>query len=443
MPRTTTVEASGCPPLRALTFDALGLTKVVEARNGQGGVPKVVERWGDPDPSKKALAVSIIDRKHDPILAVARQNGQIEFFNPLNGDVLAVTSSVNGTDCHSEEVSIVGLHLLRTPEKDFQSKSCTFLKCTTKGNASVTTMELTGSANASDPTSSNTWNVCGAGKIECSQVDESGKYGLFGGKGVEVNLWDIDTCVKKWVAKLPPTNSLGIYTPTWFTSAIFLSKDDHRKLVAGTNNHQVRLYDISSQRRPVVSFDFRETPIKALAADENGYAIYVGNGAGDLACVDIRTGKLLGCFIGKCSGSIRSIAKHPDLPVIASCGLDSYLRIWDTNTRQLLSAVFLKQHLNNVVFDSNFVENEATTPAGELHERDLIMVKNAIPEDEQTVTSQKKKRRDTDSKEEDSKKKKHKQMDKGKMKKFEKLDEGDTTILEVSKSKPSKHKQKA
>lgn len=32
------------------------------------------------------------------------------------------------------------------------------------------------------------------------------------------------------------------------------------------------------------------------------------------------TGKLLGCFLGKCSGSIRSIARHPELPVIASCG---------------------------------------------------------------------------------------------------------------------------
>lgn len=27
MPRTTTVETPGCPPLRALTFDALGLVK--------------------------------------------------------------------------------------------------------------------------------------------------------------------------------------------------------------------------------------------------------------------------------------------------------------------------------------------------------------------------------------------------------------------------------
>jgi hypothetical protein len=32
------------------------------------------------------------------------------------------------------------------------------------------------------------------------------------------------------------------------------------------------------------------------------------------------SGKLLGCYIGKCSGSIRSIVRHPELPLIASCG---------------------------------------------------------------------------------------------------------------------------
>jgi hypothetical protein len=39
----------------------------------------------------------------------------------------------------------------------------------------------------------------------------------------------------------PPKNSLDIFTPTWFTSVSYLSKDDHRKFVAGTNNHQVLL----------------------------------------------------------------------------------------------------------------------------------------------------------------------------------------------------------
>ncbi|KAF3455768.1 hypothetical protein FNV43_RR00410 [Rhamnella rubrinervis] len=52
MPRTTTLDYAGCPPLRAFTFDVLGLNKVVEARDKEGGLTEVVERWCEPDSTK-------------------------------------------------------------------------------------------------------------------------------------------------------------------------------------------------------------------------------------------------------------------------------------------------------------------------------------------------------------------------------------------------------
>lgn len=101
MPRTSVVEFPGCPPIRVLTFDVLGLVKgddtcclshthtyiyisgyvswvdiiflcvVVEARGNEGGVAKVVERWGEPDSSKCVLAASINDRVFDPVWKIA------------------------------------------------------------------------------------------------------------------------------------------------------------------------------------------------------------------------------------------------------------------------------------------------------------------------------------------------------------------------------------
>lgn len=53
---------------------------------------------------------------------------------------------------------------------------------------------------------------------------------------------------------------------------------------------QIRLYDISAQRRPTISFDYLEAPIKAVEADSDGYSIFVGTGNGDLASFDMRTG---------------------------------------------------------------------------------------------------------------------------------------------------------
>ncbi|KAK1319336.1 hypothetical protein QJS10_CPB04g01769 [Acorus calamus] len=322
MPRASVVESPGCPPLRVLTTDVLGLIKVVEVRE-KLGVPKVVETWGSPNTSQSVLVASIDDRKYNPLLAVARRNGLVELFNPLNGDAVAsvrVIETSSTQPAASGDDSITGLHLFKREKLDQQSRSCTLLACTENRKASLRTIDLSNlSAGSQSTDSPNMWDISGAGKVLCCAVDGDEKFALFGGKGIEVNLWDLENCTKTWAAKSPPRNSLDLFTPTWFTAATFLCKNDHRKFAAGTNNHQVRIYDTSAQRRPVISFEFRETAIKAVAAELDGNTVYVGNGTGDLASFDIRTGRLLGSFVGKCSGSIRSIAKHPELPVLASC----------------------------------------------------------------------------------------------------------------------------
>jgi len=50
------------------------------------------------------------------------------------------------------------------------------------------------------------------------------------------------------------------------------------------------------QRRPAISVDFREAPIKAVAADPNGHDVYIGTGTGDLASFDMRTGIAI-CYL--------------------------------------------------------------------------------------------------------------------------------------------------
>ncbi|GMP34075.1 hypothetical protein CsSME_00007108 [Camellia sinensis var. sinensis] len=247
MPRTTTLECPGCPSLRALTFDVLGLVKVIETSSKQGGgVAKVVERWGDPDSSRCVLAASIDDSKSDPLLAVARKNGLIEVINPLNGDVRVSITNITSDDLLPEDNAIVGLHMLKKQRLELSSRSCTLLTCTMKGHASMRSVEIPKSPQDSissvPPTA---WNICATGNILCSKVDGNENHALFGGKGVEVNVWDLDTCTKIWNAKSPAKNSLGIFTPSWFTCATFLSKEDHRKFAAGSNSHQVTFHQNS------------------------------------------------------------------------------------------------------------------------------------------------------------------------------------------------------
>jgi ribosome biogenesis protein NSA1 len=117
MPRTSVVESPGCPPLRALTTDILGLIKVVEARTKPAGVAKVVETWGAPDAPRAVLAASLADRAVDPVLAVARKNGVVELLNPLNGETLAGVNAAAGraapADSSAEEDPLATLHLFR------------------------------------------------------------------------------------------------------------------------------------------------------------------------------------------------------------------------------------------------------------------------------------------------------------------------------------------
>lgn len=45
-------------------------------------------------------------------------------------------------------------------------------------------------------------------------------------------------------------------------------------------------------------------------------------------------------------GSVRALAVHPGRPVLASLGLDRFLRLHDTRSRQPLGKVYLKSQLS-------------------------------------------------------------------------------------------------
>ncbi|KAF3323782.1 WD repeat-containing protein [Carex littledalei] len=445
MPRLSTLESPGCPPLRALTTDSLGLIKVVEVRGKGGGTPQVVEMWGPPDASRSVLCTSFADRKKDPLLIPISSifQWQIEFFNPLEGDVLATikaSESRNTDQSSSANDPLIGLHFFKSKHEDLSSMLGTLLTCTEKGKVCVRSIAKSDAPSNQIVDSPSEWSVTNGGQVLCSSLDPSENYALFGGKHVELNLWDLNTSIKTWTAKSPRPNNLGICIPTWFTASTFLCKDDHRKIVAGTSQHQVRLYDITSQRRAVISIDFRESPIKAVREDTDGHTVYVGTAIGDLASFDIRTGKMVGCYKGKCSGSIRSIAKHPQLPLIASCGLDSYLRIWDTNKRQLLSAVFLKQHLTSVVIDSHFTaqELEGTKLKGPASQSEASNQPDEDgSKDEDRSRKSKKKRKEVA----DKKKKKSKMQDEEQISGVDEPEEKDW-IDELPVSKRRKHSKK-
>nr|KAF6439505.1 WD repeat domain 74 [Molossus molossus] len=138
---------------------------------------------------------------------------------------------------------------------------------------------------------------------------------------------------------------LDLRVPIWDQDIQFLPES--QKLVTCTGYHQVRVYDPASpQRRPVLEATYGEYPLTAMTLTPGGNSVIVGNTHGQLAEIDLRQGRLLGCLKGL-AGSVRGLQCHPSKPLLASCGLDRILRVHRIqNPRGLEHKVYLKSQLS-------------------------------------------------------------------------------------------------
>jgi ribosome biogenesis protein NSA1 len=95
-----------------------------------------------------------------------------------------------------------------------------------------------------------------------------------------------------------------------------------------------------------------------------GKRVWVANAAGQVEVLDLQAGKMAGAVKGA-TGSVRSLALHRTEPLLASVGLDRFLRVYSTVSRKQLCAVYLKQQLNGVSFCPASQEEEAKENARE------------------------------------------------------------------------------
>ncbi|XP_077536404.1 WD repeat domain 74 lethal (2) k09848 [Haemaphysalis longicornis] len=186
-----------------------------------------------------------------------------------------------------------------------------------------------------------------------------------GGKENDLKLWDLENLEKPvFQAKNVRNDFLDLRVPVWVTDMDFMA--DSEKVIAITGHHQVRIYDPScNQRRPVVDFEFDEYPLTCLSLTPRPEQVVVGNSRGRVALVDVRRKGTVHVFKGV-AGSIRAVCCHPTLPLVASCGLDRFLRVHDLNTRLLQTKLYLKSRLNCLLMRTDFaVEEEEEEDKGE------------------------------------------------------------------------------
>uniref|UniRef100_A0A8C5QX31 WD repeat-containing protein 74 n=1 Tax=Leptobrachium leishanense TaxID=445787 RepID=A0A8C5QX31_9ANUR len=184
-----------------------------------------------------------------------------------------------------------------------------------------------------------------------------------GGKENDLKIWDLQKPEEPiFRAKNLRNDWLDLRVPVWIRDLDFIPDSD--KIVTCTSYHQIRVYDPSSpQRRPVLEAMYGEDPLTALSITPDGRSVVVGNSHGNIAVIDLRKGSVL-CTLKGCAGSPRSIQCHKSMPLVASCGLDRFLRVHHLNDKELLHKVYLKSRLNSLLLTSRdkWEEEERVAP---------------------------------------------------------------------------------
>ncbi|KAG8177094.1 hypothetical protein JTE90_015239 [Oedothorax gibbosus] len=176
-----------------------------------------------------------------------------------------------------------------------------------------------------------------------------------GGNENDLKVWDLKSPDSPiFQARNVKNDFLDLRVPVWIQDLAFKTNDT---IVTCTRHHQIRLYDTRAQKRPVIDMPFERYPLMSLSLAHNDNQLVVGSSRGRMALVDLRKKLLVHVFKGF-AGSIRSVKCHPTLPLVASCGLDRFLRIHDLNRHKLLKKVYLKTRLNCLLFRTD-VDNLA------------------------------------------------------------------------------------
>ncbi|CAJ1066243.1 WD repeat-containing protein 74 [Xyrichtys novacula] len=227
-----------------------------------------------------------------------------------------------------------------------------------------------------------------------------------GGKENGLKIWDLEEPKKPlFTAKNLRDDWLDLRRPQWVRDMAFIPDSD--KVVTCTGYHQVHVFDPSTpQRRPVLEAEYGEYPLTTLSLPASGNTVVVGNTHGQIAMLDLRKGVVRGCLKGL-AGGVRGLHCHPSQPVVASCGLDRFLRIHSLEDRKLQHKVYLKSRLNCILLSSRDLE-EAGGAKGEGGTEEVKEEEDEVWDTMEQVEETSKRKNTEEGEEEEQQKKKGK-----------------------------------
>eukprot|EP01147_Barroeca_monosierra_P010366 gene10366-2500_t len=171
-----------------------------------------------------------------------------------------------------------------------------------------------------------------------------------GGEDCDLRIWDVSSTKSPvFKAKNVKNDMLNLQVPVNIRDIAFVPNTDDKVVVTVSAHRHLRVYDTRVKARPIYSEVRSEAAFNCLAVTNDGKKIITGNSLGHAQLFDFATKRILGNFHGPV-GAVRDIALHPTLPVVALCGLDRHVRVYDIQNRSPISKTFLKQRQSCILF---------------------------------------------------------------------------------------------
>ena len=299
-------------------------------------------------------------QSNDAVAIVGRKDGTVQLIDATSGQELCTYRHDGPADGEGGRIS--GVHLSGVAVNRGISIS-------SDGIASIHRLEV-GKGEDSNrlvPERLLSWSIPG-GDVYATAFDRNVSVLAVGCKGSELKVYDVNgisegggtSDVLGMPPKLEPLfsakggarNKVGLSDLPWNSAVAFHPNSEAIKVWVGTGYHKIRLYDRAAGKKPQleVAFPNGAARITALAPEPNGNRCWVADAQGKIEAYDLRAARFIGSLKGV-TGSVRSLALHPTRPLVASVGLDRFLRLHNTDRGgKSVDKLYLKTELNCVAW---------------------------------------------------------------------------------------------
>lgn len=373
--------------MRAIIGDEVGLLKVLEYEKDTSKPVQLKQSWGKVDRAQE-IHLMALDPLENHVL-VGRKTGIVECYNTDSGmkqwNSESFFASTNNNNSNLED-RFVGLESLETNNSLLIGRRSGIVEFrgfdSEKGLSQEPLVQIN----------------CGKDLFRAKVCPSSSNLFACGGKESDLAIWDInatDLTKPSIKAKNVSHDRVELRVPIWVTDLQFVTPST---VVVGTGHHHLRYYDFRHGRKPVLSIDVGQKPVKCLSLTNDLNSVVIANTLGTITRYDFRKGTILNGYKG-CAGSINSLACHPSLPLVASVGLDRHFRVHHIETGKLIQKLYVRQHLNSVVLFKNEsspeLDNDAvvgSSTKGKSSKDELWDSLPSVEDETMNVTNKKKKK---------------------------------------------------